>query len=186
MSSDSAGALFFGIFILAVIGDALGGGRQAPPRTVNPVPVADSAQQAAAWDERSDCHPGATPNSLANAIDVMQAHCDRAKAIARLAPLAVAVALPLLGEAAIGEAAVVSQAGRGMAAAGELRAAGAAADAAALSETAAAEEATLAQGTRTYRAPQPGGTASRPNPPIRPQTMRAPIRSSVVAAGATT
>lgn len=165
MSSDAIGPLCLGVFILAVVGDALGGGHRAPPQTVNPVPVAASTEQTQVWDERSDCYPGAPPNSLANAIDVLHAHCDRAAAVARIAPLAIA-ALPLLGEAAVAEAgaaegAAASDVAAGASLAGDMRAAGAAADSVATSE-AGAEGA--GQVSRTYRMSSTGRNAYQATP----------------------
>lgn len=171
MSSDSGAPILFVIGLIAIFGGGTGTRHGAPASTGSYVPATQattpSVQQSAQWDERSDCHPGATPNSLANALDVMHAHCDRAAAVARLAPLAL-LAVPLLGEAGLAEGAVgAGEASGGAAAAGELRAAGAAADATALREAAAGEDATIAENPRTYQmtTTERNGYEARPTDP---------------------
>jgi hypothetical protein len=72
---------------------------RADPQIVSEVAPAIAYSEPAATgpvepvrDEKSDCAPGAPPNSLANALDVMRVHCDREKAYRRLGGLA-AIAL---------------------------------------------------------------------------------------------
>ena len=67
-----------------------------PPQQVQP-----PQPQQATWNERSDCYPGAPPNSLADALDVMKVHCNRTKAIGKLGILAVAALIPLADGAII-------------------------------------------------------------------------------------
>jgi hypothetical protein len=110
------------------------------------------------WDERSDCYPGAPPNSLANALDPMKAHCDRAKAVGKLAVLAAAAAAPELAEVAIAEgAAAEGVLVRGAASAAvDAGAVGAAADMVAVGE--GATEAAVTAAPRSYRL---GSTSAR-------------------------
>lgn len=156
MSSDSIGPLCLTVFIIAVVADALDGGHRPAPQ---PVSVPANSQVTSTWNERSDCYPGAPPNSLANAVDPLHAHCDRAAAIARIAPLALMAAVPVLGEATIAEGAAegaaASEPATGTMAASDLRVAGAVADAAAARE-ASAEGATTEPVPRTYRVTSTG------------------------------
>ncbi len=142
MSEGWAPGLFF-IGLLALAADSCDSRRSASrtseiafaqpqPQREPPPPVQEE------WDERSDCQPGAPPNSLANAIDVLGAHCDRARAVAVVASVA-GLALPIRG---IGRAAVRGMATRGAMA--EATSAGVAAEETALSGQAAARIASQA------------------------------------------
>lgn len=91
------------------------------------------------WD---DCQPGAPPASLANALDVLDARCDRARAIAIVASVG-AMALP--GGAARGALLRGTATRAAMARAGS---AGAAVDGAIMSERMTAA---TARGARSYR-----------------------------------
>lgn len=144
MSSDSWAPAVLLLFVFAVVGDTCHG----PSTSVQQQPVAygaPQAQQPAAWNERSDCSPGSSPNSLADAVDPLMAHCDRAKAVAKVAVLAVLAVASELGEsAAVADGAAVETAGAADAAGDASTAAGVAAD-----SVARADEASPAQ--RSYR-----------------------------------
>jgi hypothetical protein len=114
-------------------------------QVVAPQQVASSAapQQQKTWDERSDCYPGAPPNSLADALDPLKAHCDRAAAIGKIALLAAAIVVP---EALAGEGAAVGAIGS------DAAGAGAAVDAARAGGALAAEDTAAGQVSYSARA----------------------------------
>ena len=144
MSDDWAPALFF-IGVLALASHSCDGrnsSTRVPAAQVRVpeyhAPPAIEAQQVG----RSDCEPGAPPSSLANALDVLRARCDRARAIAIVAGVA-SLALP--GGAARGALVRTAASRASLARAG---AAGAAADGALMTERVAA---TAARSPRAYR-----------------------------------
>ena len=134
MSSESGAAWLFGLGLFAILLNTCSHTSQtATSVTVQSAPQLPAHQ----WDEKSDCAPGATPNSLANALDPLKAHCDRAKALAKVAGLVlVAVAPEAIGGAlAEGEAVGVAASGA------DAGAAGAAADVAGIARSGSAEAA---------------------------------------------
>ncbi len=121
--------------------------QQQQPASTTPQPVEPAQPQPTTWDERSDCYPGAPPNSLADALDVLKAHCDRKKAFGVLALLAVAAVVP---EALAGDGAAAG------AVASDAASAGAAVDAARAEGTLAAEESAVGRVSYSARATADG------------------------------
>lgn len=129
---DELAPVFFWIGVLVLVGNSCQSNGSSPVRySQAPAPQTQRAAPAA-WDERSDCRPGAPPNSLANALDPLKAHCDRARAVATIASLA----LMARGGGRIGLGSGLARGGASRAAAGAAGrgGAGAAADALATGE----------------------------------------------------
>ena len=92
---------------LVSCGAPQGANNQAPsaqPEARQTVVAMQASTTSSAWDEKSDCAPGAPPNSLANALDILKVHCDRDKAIGKLALLGVIALAPELDAAEAGVA----------------------------------------------------------------------------------
>lgn len=161
MSEGWAPGLFF-IGLLALVADSCDSRHSAyhsssqvlaQPELPAPAPTE--------WDERSDCEPGTPPNSLANAIDVLRAHCDRARAVTIVASVA-GLALGVRGG---GGALARGAATRAALADGGT--AGVALDEAALSEQAAARLGSQAYrlGQANARSSEDGSSASEAGAP---------------------
>lgn len=151
MSEEWAPGLFF-IGLLVLVADSCDGrssSRQAsvPAQEQFASSEAGPSESGLPWD---DCEPGAPPASLANALDVLDARCDPARALAIVASVG-AMALP--GGAARG--AVVRSAGS-RAAMSRAGSAGAAVDGVIMSEGMAARTPRASRDYRVTPAPREG------------------------------
>lgn len=147
MAEEFAPALF-ALGVLVLVSNSCEG--NSPRQASREIDVARAEPAAPAMrDERSDCYPGAPPNSLANALDPLKAHCDRGKAIAKIATIA-GIGLLARGRGGAGAArAAGTRVVTAEALTAETGAAGAAADSVALTEMGAGRAA--AAMSRTYR-----------------------------------